>query len=83
MHLAQSCQIFLGTTYQIGKKCTKRPKKLPNGHKIYHGIWPQNRPNGHKIYQHLQLQDPQKFTQIGILGLKIYHLATLILPAIR
>jgi hypothetical protein len=23
-------------------------------------------PNVHKIYQHLQLQDPPKFTQIGI-----------------
>jgi hypothetical protein len=39
--------------------------------------WPQNIPNGHKIYQHLSLQDPPKFTQIGILGLKICHLATL------
>jgi hypothetical protein len=37
----------------------------------------ENRPSGHKIYQHLPLQDPPKFTQIGILGLKIYHLATL------
>jgi hypothetical protein len=25
-----------------------------------------DRPNGHKIYQHLPLQDPPKFTQIGI-----------------
>jgi hypothetical protein len=31
-----------------------------------------------KIYQHLLLQDPRKFTQIGIFGLKIYHLATLL-----
>jgi hypothetical protein len=29
----QGCQIFLGTTYQNGKKYTK---------------WPQNRPNGRK-----------------------------------
>jgi hypothetical protein len=28
--------------------------------------WPQN------IYQHLPLQDPPKFTQMGIFGLKIY-----------
>jgi hypothetical protein len=36
---------------------------------------PQNIPNGHKKYQHLRLQDPPKFTQIGIFGLKIeYHL---------
>jgi hypothetical protein len=34
------------------------------------------RPNDHKIYQHLQLQDPPKFNQIGIFGLKIHHLAT-------
>jgi hypothetical protein len=33
-------------------------------------------PNGRKIDQHLPLQDPLKFTQIGIVGLKIYHLAT-------
>jgi hypothetical protein len=33
-------------------------------------------PNGHKIYQHLPLQDPPKFTQIGIFGLKKKHLAT-------
>jgi hypothetical protein len=30
------------------------------------------------LYQYLPLQDPPKFTQIGIFGLKIYHLATLI-----
>jgi hypothetical protein len=31
------------------------------------------------MYQHLPLKDPQKLTQIGILGFKIYHLATLVL----
>jgi predicted secreted protein len=41
--------------------------------------WQLNRPKGHKIYQHLPLQDPPKFTQIGIFGLKIWHLATLFL----
>jgi hypothetical protein len=41
--------------------------------------WQKYRPNGLKIYQHLQLQDPPKFTQIGIFGLKICHLATLLL----
>jgi hypothetical protein len=40
--------------------------------------WPQNIPNGHKIYQHLLLQDPPKFTQIGNFCLKICHLATLL-----
>jgi hypothetical protein len=38
---------------------------------------PQNAPNGHKNYQHLPLQYHQKFTQIWIFCLKIYHLATL------
>jgi hypothetical protein len=32
--------------------------------------WPWNGPNGHKIYQHFQLQDPPRFSQIGIFGLK-------------
>jgi hypothetical protein len=31
-----------------------------------------------KNYQHLSLQDTPNFTQSGILGLKIYHLATLV-----
>jgi hypothetical protein len=30
------------------------------------------------MYQKIQLQDPPKFTQIRIFGLKIYHLATLV-----
>jgi hypothetical protein len=29
------------------------------------------------MYQHILLQNPPEFTQIGIFGLKIYHLATL------
>jgi hypothetical protein len=29
------------------------------------------------MYQPLPLQDPTKFTKFGIFGLKIYHLATL------
>jgi hypothetical protein len=41
--------------------------------------WPQYRPSEHKIYLHLPFQDPQKFSQIGIFGLKICHLATLYL----
>jgi hypothetical protein len=43
-------------------------------------------PNGNKIYQiavkyidqHLSFQDPPKFPQNGIFGLKICHLATLL-----
>jgi hypothetical protein len=38
----------------------------------------QNRPNGHAMYHHLPLQEPPIFTQIGIFGLKLNHLATLI-----
>jgi hypothetical protein len=34
-------------------------------------------PNGHTIHQPFSIQGPPKFTQIGIFGLKIYHLATL------
>jgi hypothetical protein len=33
--LHQGCQIFLGTTYQNGKKYTKSPQNIPNGPKIY------------------------------------------------
>jgi hypothetical protein len=43
--------------------------------------WPQNIPNGLYNYQHLPLQNPPKFTQIGIIGLKICHLATLAVTA--
>jgi hypothetical protein len=46
--------------------------------------WRWNTPNDRKtdkmavkIYQHFPLQDPPKFTQIEIFGLKICHLATL------
>jgi predicted secreted protein len=57
---------------------------VQNNHKIFkmatkYTKWQLNRPKGHKIYQHLPLQDPPKFTQIGIFGLKIWHLATLFL----
>jgi hypothetical protein len=50
-------------------KYTKWPLNISNGRK--------NTPNGHKVYQHFPLQDPPKFTQIGIFGLKTNHLATL------
>jgi hypothetical protein len=71
----QGCQICRGTIYQIGEN-------TQNEHKIYqsaikHTKWPENGPNGYKIYLYLPLQDPLKFTQFGIFGLKICHLATL------
>jgi hypothetical protein len=66
-------------------KYTESPFNIPNGNKIYQmaityiyqNIY-QKYQNGYKIYQRFTLQDPPKFTQIGIWGLKMYHLATLI-----
>jgi hypothetical protein len=37
-------------------------------------------PNGYKIYQYFPFQGPQKITQSGIFGLKIYNLANLVGP---
>jgi hypothetical protein len=54
-------------------------KNIPNDHKIClmtikYFQWPLNRPNDHK--RGFPLQNPPKFTQIGIFGLKTNHLAT-------
>jgi hypothetical protein len=46
-------------------KYTKYPLNLPNGGKID--------PNSPKMYQHLILQDPPKFTQIGTSVLNIWQ----------
>jgi hypothetical protein len=47
---------------------------------IKYSKWSLNRPNDRcKIYQHLPLQDRPKFTQTGIFGLKLFHLATPVL----
>jgi hypothetical protein len=38
--------------------------------------------SGHRLYRPFPFPGPPKFTQIGILGLKIYHLANLqVFPA--
>jgi hypothetical protein len=58
----QGCQILLDQIYQNGENIYKITTTLPNGH---------------KIYQHFPFQGPPKFTQSGIWGFKIYHLATL------
>jgi hypothetical protein len=64
----QGCQIFLRTTYQK-RKIYQIPKKyqqtqnISSSRQIYQMYV-------HIIYHYLQLQDQQKFTQIGILGLK-------------
>jgi hypothetical protein len=47
--------------------------------------WPYNITNGSEIDQtaiKFSLQDTPKITQIGSLGSKIYHLATLLWPAV-
>jgi hypothetical protein len=59
-------------------------ENVPNYHKlcqmsIKYNKRPQNGRSVRKVYQHLQLQDPPKFTQIWIFGLKTNHLATLVL----
>jgi hypothetical protein len=46
----------------MATKYSKLPLNITNGHKIYH--------------HHLPSQDPPEFTQIGIFGFKICHLAT-------
>jgi hypothetical protein len=40
--------------------------------------WPDNLPNDQKIYHTHPWQEPQKFSQIGIFGLKTKHLAILL-----
>jgi hypothetical protein len=66
---------FLVTWYQ-------KRKNVPNEHKVYQMVIkylksPENIPNGHKMYEHFPILGLPKFTQIGILGLKTNHLATL------
>jgi hypothetical protein len=66
--LQQGCQFFLDKIYQNGGKYTYQvATKSPNGRKIFQMT----------KWNPFPLKDPPKFTQIGILGLKIYHLATL------
>jgi hypothetical protein len=60
----------------------KSPLSSKQGCQIFLGATYQNGeniPNYCKIDQHIPLQVPTKFAQIGIFGLKIYHLATLLL----
>jgi hypothetical protein len=73
----QGCQIFLDTLYQNGEKYTKIATKLPNGHKLYQisiiCIF-QMAIEYTNLFPH---QCPRRFSEIGIFGLKIHHLATL------
>jgi hypothetical protein len=69
---------LLGTTYQSGKKYTKFPQNVPNGHKIYIPFSRQIDKMAIKKHQHRPLQDLPKFTQNGIFALKM---PTLLKPA--
>jgi hypothetical protein len=46
---------------------TKRPKNIPNGHKIYKIIYI-------CTYIHFPFRGPPKYTKIGIFGLKLNHI---------
>jgi hypothetical protein len=70
--------------YPTTIKQTKWQQNILNSNKICQMAtkyikWQQNVPNG----QHLPFQDPPKFTQIWIFGLKIYCLATLLHSSLR
>jgi hypothetical protein len=81
MLASRVARFFLVQTYQNGKKCTKGPQTAPNGQTVYqitahYFKWLQNVPT-FSIPRHL------KYTRIGIFGLKINHLATLLASQIR
>jgi hypothetical protein len=61
-----------GKIYQTAQKYTKLPKNIPKCHKTYEMAVKYTK------CQNFSLQDTPKYTQIGIFGLKIYHLATLV-----
>jgi hypothetical protein len=56
-----------GKIYPNDPNYTKLKQNIPNSCKM-----------ALKFTQHLSFQDTTKFTQIGIFGLKIHHLATLV-----
>jgi hypothetical protein len=55
----------------MATKYTEWPQNIPNGPKLYQMAVHKIHQMAIKIYQHLPLQDPPKFTQIVIFGLKI------------
>jgi hypothetical protein len=62
----------------MGGKCTKRPQSKPNSHKTHQMTIIQKKPT--EIYQmarNIQTFSIKKYTQIGIFGMQMYHLATL------
>jgi hypothetical protein len=66
------CQIFLGTTYQHGKKYTQSPQYTPKGHKVC-------LPNGHNISNSCHSVALQNRPKFGFFAMQIYHLATMLL----
>jgi hypothetical protein len=74
----QGCQIFLGKTYQNGEN-------LPTYHNIYqmsikYTKWLFSRPNVYNVYHHLLpiTRHSKNYPNLDF-GLKIYHLATVLL----
>jgi hypothetical protein len=67
---------------------TKTCKNIPNNHKIYQMDTKYTKKRKieqmaiNYLYQYLRLQDLPKFTKNWIFGLKICHLATLLLPPV-
>jgi hypothetical protein len=75
----QGCQIFLVITYQNGKNIPQNI--LVNGHNMYEMAVHKIEQLDKIFFNFFSMQDTPKFTQIGISGLKICHLATLIAAA--
>jgi hypothetical protein len=78
---------------KIGKNKSKREKYIKTGEnipkrgEIYQMTtkftkWPQNTPNDHNIYHCFPFQGPLKCTRIGIFGIQLFHLATLLPPSV-
>jgi hypothetical protein len=58
-------------------------QNIPNDYKLFqiaikYTKWSKNIKNCRFIYQHFPFQGPPIYTQIGIFGIKINHLATLV-----
>jgi hypothetical protein len=83
-HTYDATPSILILTYRVARFfVVQYGENVPNDHEIYHSAikytkWAENLPNGLEIYQNLPLQEPPKFTQIGIFVLKTNHLATLL-----
>jgi hypothetical protein len=73
----QGCHIFLDTKTPKWVKLYHVAYELPNGHKMCQMAVIYSK--GQIICQPFPFQGTQKCTQIGIFGLKIYHLGTLML----